>query len=59
MIVGAPRWLSGLRSSIVTAVAQVAAVAWVPTLLAQELPHAVSMAPPKVIIAINICEISW
>ena len=36
-------WLSGLRTSIVTAVAQVAAVTWVQSLV-QELPHAVVTA---------------
>ena len=40
---GAPWWLSGLRISIVTAVAQVPAVAQI-QFLAWELPHAVGVA---------------
>ena len=40
---GVPRWPSGLRSQLVTAVARVPAVASVPS-QAQELPHAVGVA---------------
>ena len=43
---GVPLWYSGLRTSIVTAAAWVAAVVWV-QFLAQELPHAVTAGEKK------------